>query len=296
MHASCVALDMGQFELITRLMQCPYDEALIEDSLFVWFLVSSLNDWHYSGVVARCSRQHLRFFTSPDILPLIVKDLKRRRAPLLRWLCFETAGSMLWSNDGAWLPPHCPLHTSDMETIHSLVKDPLITGGTVCQALYHREWVCDLDVFYRDDRRHSCRAGYMSLPQRLDLIKVTDVDATWKLSTFDLSVVQQGFYRSEFWRTPLSLYTQMTRDVIVAPDVGSVSYNDNDTRHRFSCNPWEYIDAHDAYCSTRLFHLCKCETLASSQTMDKWKERVTRYARRFPDFTFSYIRPWRGGA
>jgi hypothetical protein len=120
------------------------------------------------------------------------------------------------------------------------------------------------------------------------------------ISTSDLSVCQQGIVfdnegKETFHITPLALYSQYTKNIIITIAPLSRRYDSDwssDGKHIH--NALYYYEKHMDYCDCK-FH--ECDTCFSKwDELDEvynhvriWIQRIQKYVKRFPNYTTTYV-------
>lgn len=235
--------------------------------------IARADDWLCSGELASTSRLLLRALLEKSVLREIVESCGRR-GYALRWLSFALPHSLI----GGLVP-------AGVETLYRGLpaQNMVMSGGAVCQLLYDKEWESDIDCF-----RNGARTLLEWWKRPIDVHQVSVVCVERVIESFDLSIVQQAWDGVEWWRTPLSLYTQQWRTMIAFPS--SCRY---DASARDNCGAmlalWTQIWAHDTKCHNGALHRCACVDLLGG-VAGHWMKRIAKYARRFPDFTVVYLR------
>lgn len=285
----------------------------------VLIYISRLDDWEMSGPFARSSKTVLRAFTEKSILREMVTHAITKERPLFRWLLFGLPSC--WISDIVWPTNPVKLPSVDklFKKMHFYMRPNitanqcLISGGTVCQKLYGKEWEADMDLFIPLVGKRSTRmlVIYEDMKEA-DLVtkQFFPGEIQRSLDTFDLSIVQQGFVGDLFYQTPIALYSFLWQEIVALPDDVNMQYvklwNKDGTQvgrpREVVVNIWEYIERHQNDHVVNLpirYHECtKChpessrnKSLEHAGALTVWADRVVKYARRFPKFPIVYCRP-----
>jgi len=264
-------------------------------------------DWRESGPLARCSSVLMRLFLHPSVISQIVDSCVARRVALPRWLFLALVEE---DNRPADLDELLRRTFSALASLASYGSDGqsrgppwLLSGGSLAQMVYRREWEADLDIFIKD-RRTRMILRRMSDDTCVDLIPVRGSALEQCIEDFDLSIVQQAV-RSDgvYFSTPLARYSRQTHTMVVLPDSTNICYADvivgwHEYKRRFvDAKTWEHIERHEQeHLTTGPFHYCwRCyDDLGShhaAELLRRWLDRVAHYTHaRFPDFTVVYAR------
>lgn len=269
--------------------------------------IMRVDGWCMSGAMARTSKSMLLLFTEPSVLREIVITVNQGGV-LFRWLLLALPCSLLTTRIGG------DASTKDVMTLKEPVfispdivlgyecTQSFVTGGAVCQHLYAREWESDIDIFVYPiveedgisiDKRLSIKDGH----SRIDIVPSAFVEMERVMERFDLSIVQQGYYRHHskiLYCTPLALYTAQWHVIVALPTNECIQYNDGHLHERI-VDIWYYIDIHnrDHQGDANPYHACvQCNENQSSGHLPfmRWRERMCKYNTRFPDFNILYCK------
>ena len=265
-------------------------------------LVAHADDWCNTNVLAFLSHRTLRLFTRRDVLFEIVETCLARNM-LLPWL--------LMALPCAWLSEPMPV---PMVLEMGMTFGAFVTGGAVAQLLYNRKWDCDNDVWVASSwERAQIRETYRGDNAVDIVVRPPGLTVQSCISRFDVSVTQQGYISGATpttYCTPLALYSWKERVLVALPSRQLIEYHGYDTRYtsknltrvKMKVNVWHYIRSHEAnylhpqdvadgMSHAGPYHECAfCDGLEGGghSQFQKWRKRMRRYAKRFPDFKLVY--------
>lgn len=272
--------------------------------------ITRVDRWCMSGAMARTSKDMLLRFTEPSVLREIIIAVNQADGVVFRWLLFALPCSFLTTTrygGGA--------SKKDVMTLNEPVcilpdvvlgyecTQSFVTGGAVCQRLYAREWASDIDVFVHSIAKEEGISAEKRLSlwdehcQYIDIVPSEFVDMERVMERFDLSIVQQGYYRHHsetLYCTPLALYTAQWHEIVAIPTNECIEYNDGHS-HKHIVDIWHYIDIHnrDHQGDANPYHACiQCNLNQSSGHIPfmRWRERMCKYSSRFPEFNILYCK------
>jgi hypothetical protein len=254
-------------------------------------------NWDLSCLFICVSRAFVYELTRPHILCQIVEHALRG-GHIYPWLLYSMSETLL---------PHHVVRIDNLTSSDHV----FVTGGAVAQLVYDKQWESDIDVWATHSNVN------INLPRSnavLDLItnegpqpcKMGYHQELHKcLASFDLSVVQQGYYLDTGvgYCTPLSLYTRHTGIIVVIPDNICVKYTGG-FMINYRVTVWHYIHKHEDECDPDFYgnheiehngyyHACiLCKNCRSSGHISfrRWQQRVCKFESRFPDFRWIYTR------
>lgn len=275
---------------------------------FYYEVARASPDWVLSGQLARTCKSLLQYFTRPGVLAVILDHLKTTQRPLLRWLCIALPQRFMY--DAHSIDRLSPLLWKDAQIdLEDYIGEGfhfLITGGCVAQILHGVSWKCDIDIFVEKDRIDE-RDQRAAAGREFDFVPGAFDELQRELDCFDLSVVQQGFLSTDdrnLYRTPLSLYTECTREIIVIVDDESVFYNNKECHHTDVLPPREmeamknygncalaHVRKHNGMGHGNPFHDCDVCFPKQSGAITRWRRRICNYRDRFPEYKISYCEP-----
>lgn len=269
--------------------------------------ITRVDRWCMSGAMARTSKDMLLRFTEPSVLREIMIVVNQADGVVFRWLLFALPCSFLTTRYGGdaskkeVMMLKEPIFISPFVVIDHKYTQSFVTGGAVCQRLYAREWTSDIDIFVHFieeedvdlDKRMYCRDNH-------GLFEITPspfAKIERVMERFDLSIVQQGYYRHHsetLYCTPLALYTAQWHEIVAIPTNECIEYNDGHS-HKRIVDIWHYIDIHnrDHKGDANPYHTCvKCDENQSSRHMPfvRWRRRMRKYSSRFPEFNILYCK------
>jgi len=257
--------------------------------------IARQGNWLMSGPLARCSKASLLQFTNPSVLKEIILSIKVTNSRLVKWLVLALPSKYFYFLiEGAvnpLKPDPCILKNEGL-----LGQNIFVSGGSVCQNVYHLEWKADIDIYvdkkYITERTSISRNG-----------KVFDIVPTCHMierviENFDLSIVQQGFMGDIYYLTPLSFYTQFNKEIIAMPNETNIQYTEPchvgagkiDYILR-TVDIWHYIEYHEMHHKLLRFHECNKCVCFNIDLIISWYSRVKKYCDRFPNFTIAYCKP-----
>lgn len=229
----------------------------------------------------------LGLFTTPAILQAIIDALPN--GVLWRWLLLALPDSLLCTK-AAEKPLALGL------PVDSTGVPMFVTGGAVCQRVYGLEWASDVDLWTTESAR-----ALIVLPEGsfIDLVEHKRKEAERCIESFDLSIVQQGYYEPSkiAYSTPLASYSVQCRKIIAIPTRQCIEYtgeqDERGKRIKREVNIWYYIEKHTRLHRAGAYHTCQeCEEDPSTghEPFQPWRKRMREYTSRFPDFPVIYCR------
>jgi hypothetical protein len=264
--------------------------------------ITQHNQWVNAGTMARTCHVLLNTLTKPSMLSQII-DVCIKNKILYKWLTFAVPVEWLGSTIMLDLMPqmNLPIH----------LPSSFVTGGHVCQQIYHKQWHGDIDVFYIGNHDDPQPFKEMTHNHFYYEFVPTEYKETERcIENFDLSIVQQGYSDQGTFCTPLALYTYYYKNIIVIPEKKVQNYTGftkNTPRlEEFSVTIWTYIEKHEKFSVTIWTYIekhqqmhqgsfenckqCKTDISPQLQPIHYWRARLQKYKNRFPDYHFYYCR------
>lgn len=312
-------------------MKRPYEQQpkeeqpLLQLPIEVLLVIFKAIAWHSMGAVARTSHCMMEQLTTRTVLIAIMKDLKNTPlTPLPRWLLLAIPAHFFYKDDVYRHQRNFPRKLvartrtilNPLSYLGESRRPPnfIIAGGYVASNMIHEDplYSGDIDVFV--ERKALCDG----LDCRIQKSNFDFVSSTfpgnrlaYELDCFDLSIVQVGYVADDpdsgLYRTPLSLYTEYSHDIVALPDQESVFYSAQDIllhsqptqdQLRFCHDNCEYpiLDKFRDHCENRhleAFHVClQCKTNENlSDLIKRWFRRIAKYGDRFSSFSITFCRP-----
>lgn len=240
--------------------------------------------WVNAGTMARTCHVLLNTSMLSQIIDVCIKN-----KILYKWLTFAVPAEWFGSTIMLDLMPkmNLPIH----------LPSSFVTGGHVCQQIYHKQWDGDIDVFYIGNHHDSQPFKEINHNNVYYEFVPTEYKETERcIENFDLSIVQQGYSDQGTFCTPLALYTYYYKNIIVIPEKKVQNYTGftkNTPRlEEFSVTIWTYIEKHQQMHQGSFENCKQCKTDISPQLqpIHYWMGRLQKYKNRFPDYHFYYCR------